>query len=297
MRREKAGLSPSSRSTLIHPNLIHSSLPVAMAVIPSSVRRVRGVHQIMGKKYSTRLNRMSILPALAELSDEEQPCIPIVSSTTPILPCPPPRPAAPVNFPNVHRSQSLQLKARSELVDAADELKAENAQLSSNLRDAVSQRVVATTQLEQQKKDNVVLEEAIQALWSLVQPNNILKTTQICEQVRLLSIEVSKSQPPIITGSVQDPTALEHRLVQQTQQLAFYKRNDAASRQLAETLVHENKNMKSRLDKAENESLRLQSSLHAAEVKLGRIERSLYIYPSSAQDIFSGSASPLDRKL
>lgn len=288
-------LSSSSPSTVAYSRPLQSKTPLAMAGVTGSVRRARSIQKIMGKKYIARLSRMSVLPALPELPDEEQPPTLVVPSTRMALPLPPPRPAAPVNLPDVHRSQSQQLKARNDLVEFADKLIAENAQMSSQLRDAVSCGVVFANQLEEQKKDSLALEESLQALWLLAQPGSILKTAQICEQVKFLAT-VSGNHNPTVTKAHTGTTCPEQKLVQQSQQLVCYKRDDAASRQLADLLVHENKHMKSRLDRVEAERLRLQASLHAAEGKLERIERSLYVYPSSAQEILSGTAAALSRK-
>lgn len=290
-----------------HPDPLHSDSPSATAAAPDPGTRTRGVHQIMGKNYTRKLSRMSVLPALAEVSDEahthtpESPARPVVPSITVsraivALHAPLCRPAPPVNLPDIQRSQSQQLRARNDLVEAANSLRAENTQLSSYLQDAVSRSIVATTQLEHQKRDNLALEESLKALWSLVQPNtgldNISKTAQICEQVRLLSTAVSNFQGPNTNDAANSVAALEQKLAQQTTQLSLCKRNDVTSRQMAKALIHENKLMKTRLDKVEAERLHLQTSLHAAEVKLERVERSLYVYPSSAQEILGG-ASPL----
>lgn len=192
-----------------HPNPLYSNPLSAMPAVSDSVKRTQGINQIMGKKYTRRLSRMSILPALSELSNEDRPSTPelragpvissaAVSRSMTVLQIPPSRPASPVNLPNIQYIQRQQLKARNELVEAANELKAENTQLSSYLQDAVSRSIVATSQLEQQKKDNLVLDEALQALWMLVQPNtglaHITKTAQICEQVKLLSTGVPSFQ-------------------------------------------------------------------------------------------------------
>ncbi|KAJ4418993.1 hypothetical protein N0V82_005218 [Gnomoniopsis sp. IMI 355080] len=287
-------LSSSSPSTKVHFSPLHSKAPLAMAGATGSVRRARNIQRIMGKKYVTRLSRMSILPALSELPDEEQSPTLLVTPRTTALPLPPPRPVAPVNVPDVQRSQSQQLKARNSLAEFADKLIVEKAQMSLQLRDAVSHSVIFANQLEQQKQDTLALKESLQALWSLAQPGSTLKTVQICEQVKLLAA-VSGCQIPNVTKTIPESAVLEQKLIQQSQQVVCYKSNDAASRQLANSLVHENKHMKSRLDKVEAERLRLQASLHAAEVKLERIERSLYVYPSSAQEILSGTAASLSR--
>lgn len=240
---------------------------------------------------------MSVLPALPELTEQEPAFVSVSKSPITALRCPIPRPAAPVNLPDAQRSQSQQLKARNDLVDFTNGLKAENAQLSVQLQDTVSQNIVATTQLEQQKKDNLALEESLKALWALVQPDNILETAQICQQVQLLSTSSqSQTTSAMTTNKTRDIAALERKLEQQTQRLSSYRCSDAASRHLTQTLVQESKQMKTRFDKVEAERLRLQTSLQAAEAKLERIERSLYVYPSSAQGILSGTASLLDRK-
>lgn len=287
----------SSSSVPAHPSPLRSSTSVATAPGPSSAHRgTRSVQQIMGRRYTTKLSRMSVLPALPELTEEEQAFVSVLKSPISTLRCPIPRPAAPVNLTDAHRSQSQQLKARNDLVEFANELKGENAQLSVQLQDTVSQNIVATTQLEQQKKDNLALEESLKALWALVQPDNILETAQIRQQIKLLSTSSQPQNSATTTKNTQDIAALEQKLEQQTHQLLSYKRSEAASRQLTQTLVHENKQMKARFDKVEAERLRLQTSLHAAEAKLERIERSLYVYPSSAQEILSGTASLLDTK-
>lgn len=291
--------SPSSSSSIpAHSNPLRSSPSVATVPGPGPVNRgARSVQQIMGRRYTAKLSRMSVLPALPELTEEEQAFVSVLNSPITTLRCPIPRPAAPVNLPDAHCNQSRQLKARNDLVEFANELKAENAQLSVQLQDTVSQNIVATTQLEQQKKDNLALEETFKALWALVQPDNILETTQICQQVKLLSTSSqSQTTSAATTNKTRDITALERKLEQQTQQISSYRCSEAASRQLTQTLVHENKQMKARFDKVDAERLRLQTSLHAAEAKLERIERSLYVYPSSAQEILSGTASLLNRK-
>lgn len=240
---------------------------------------------------------MSVLPALPELTEEEQACVSVLNSPITALRCSISRPTAPVNLPDTHRSQSQQLKARNDIVEFANELKVENAQLSVQLQDTVSQNIVAIDQLEQQKKETLALEESLKALWALVQPDNILETVQICQQVKLLSASSqSQTTSATTTNKTRDTATLERKLEQQTQQLSSVRCNEAASRQLAHTLVNENKQIKSRLNKVEAERLRLQTSLQAAEAKLERIERSLYVYPSSAQEILSGTASLLDRK-
>lgn len=179
-----------------------------------------------------------------------------------VSPRPLPRLASPVNLPSIHRSQSQQLKARNDLVEAANDLKAENAQLSSALQDAISQRIVATTQLEQLKRDNV-------ALQALLQPQQQQTTAPNTE-------------------------ALEQKLAQQAQQIAFLRRSDAASRRMADGMVVENKHMKAELDQIKSERTRLRAGLDAAEGKLERIERSLYIYPSSAVQEMAKRTSELE---
>lgn len=241
---------------------------------------------------------MSLLPALPELVEEEAAFGSVMNSPMTALRCPIPRPTAPVNLPDAQRSQSQQLKARNDLVEFANELRTENAQLSVQLQNTVSQKIVATTQLQQQKKETLALEESLKELWALVQPNNLLETAQICQQVKLLSTS-SPEQPQTsasTTRNTEDIAALEQKLAQQTRRLSSCKRSEAASQQLTQTLVNENKQMKARFDKVEAERLRLQTSLHAAEAKLQRIERSLYVYPSSAQEVLSGTDSLQDRK-
>lgn len=242
---------------------------------------------------------MSVLPALPELIEEEHARASLLNSTKTASICPIPRPTAPVNLPDAQRSRSQQLKARNDLVEFTNELRTENAQLSVQLQDTVSQKIVATTQLQQQRKESFALEESLKALWALVQPNNLLETAQICQQVKLLSTS-SQSQTSATTTTTtkntQDMAAMEQKFAQQTQQLSSFRRSEAASRQLTQTLVNENKQIKARFDKVEAERLRLQTSLHAAEAKLQRIERSLYVYPPSAQEILLGTASLPDMK-
>lgn len=158
-----------------------------MAIDPGSVERARIIQRIMGKKYTIKLSRMSVLPVLSELPEGAHSHTLVAPSLMAALPFPPPRPTAPVNLPDVQRSQRQQLKARNDLVDFANVLVIKNARLSSHLRGADARSVSFAKQLEQQKKDSLALEESIHALWSLVQPGSLLSTTQICEQIKVLA--------------------------------------------------------------------------------------------------------------
>lgn len=280
-----------------HPNPLRCNPALALTVRPVPVTSLT-VPKIMGRRYARRLSRMTCLPTLQESASENLP--PTLhpelkapaaerKSAAPMAPFRlPTRPAPPVNLPSHHQIQSQQLQARNDLMEAVDDLRMENTQLSSAVQNAVSQRIVAVTQLEQQKRDIQALEASLKSLWALVSPQTglaeVSSTPQICEQIQLLSASATKPRPHP-QRQQQTPPALvylEQKLAQQTQEIALRRRSDAASRRMADTLIVENKQMKARLDQVEAERLRLRTSLNAAEAKLERVERSLYIYPTSA---------------
>ncbi|CAN8102805.1 unnamed protein product [Discula destructiva] len=258
-----------------HPNPLRSNPPQAVTRGPASVRPAR-VSRIMGKRYGMKLNQMTILPTLSEATGENLPPSPPPleapatgrNATTALPLSPSPRPSPHVDVPEPQRSQTQQLEdARDDPVKAANALKAENVQLYSDLQELVSQRIIAVTQIEQLKRHNRALETALEAMREQLE--------------QLSSGNVTNKSPQPTSNQGPHMAAVEQKLAQQAQRLTFYKRSDAASRGMVGALVNENKHMETRLDKAEAERSRLRKGLDAAEGKLQRIERSLYVYPSS----------------
>ncbi|KAF3767483.1 hypothetical protein M406DRAFT_69626 [Cryphonectria parasitica EP155] len=188
-------------------------------------------------------------------------------------------------------SESVSAHAH-QLMEDNSQLQTDNRELNSALHDAISQRVVVTEELQNLKKHHAVMEETLKTLWTLVKEDisefqDITTMAEIQDQVYKISrLQVQNAvvtqrpegQEEPDTDQKARPTSLERKLAQRDVFLEHYKRAEALSRRKAERLTQENQQLRTQLDKAEQERKGLQLSLSTTEKRLTWVEQH---FPSS----------------